>query len=64
MKVYYNSVVKKCPDSDDYYIELDPNLVQQLDWREGDDLSFKVLSGVVEVRNLTLEIRVRNQGRS
>lgn len=55
---YFTVEVKECKDgSGDCYIELDEHLLNSLDWREGDELTFKIQGESLIIRNATLEIR-------
>ena len=55
---YFTAEVKECEDgSGDCYIELDEHLLNSLDWREGDELTFKKQDESIIVKNVTLEKR-------
>ena len=61
-KRYFEAQVKECDDgSGECYIELDQTLIDQLEWQEGDELSFKKDGESIVVRNITLESRKRTR---
>lgn len=54
--------LQKDPDTGDTVMVLPPDLLQQLDWREGDRLCWKrVRRGVWELVNRTLRARQRRK---
>lgn len=60
MKKYFDAIVKDCNDgSGDCYIDLDPSLLAEMDWCEGDELSFKTEGQTIIVTNVTKETRDR-----
>ena len=64
MKKYYSANIVDSEDgSGDGILTFDPEMLQDLDWREGDQISFKVNDGVVSIINQSKALRDRTDER-
>jgi len=53
-KMYEAKVLEIC-ENGDAIIELPTELIEQMGWKEGDQLDFQIENGSVIVKNLTME---------
>jgi formylmethanofuran dehydrogenase subunit D len=51
-KVYQGKVIEVLPNGDGV-IELDPELVKDMGWQEGDQLDYEMKDGKIYITNLT-----------
>ena len=64
MKKYYSANIADSDDgSGDGILTFDPQMLEDLDWREGDQISFKVNDGVVSIINQSKVLRDRTNER-
>lgn len=64
MKKYYSAnIVDSNDGSGDGILTFDPEMLQDLDWREGDEIAFKVNDGVVSIINQSKALRDRTNER-
>lgn len=64
MKKYYSAnIVDSDNGSGDGILTFDPEMLQDLDWREGDEIAFKVNDGVVSIINQSKALRDRTNER-
>jgi len=53
----YFGLVKEILDNGDALVELSPELLKELDWREGDEIDFVTKDKKIIVKNLSKENR-------
>ena len=60
MNKFFSTTVEDSNDgSGDLLLNLPPDFLKQHDWREGDEISIKVVDGSIQLRNTSKDTRER-----